>query len=43
MVNQLLDIHYLMVSKMSFLINPTVVDVETGLSADIMSKEGLNF
>ncbi len=26
-----------------FLINPTVVDVETGLSADIMSKEGLTF
>ena len=25
------------------LINPTVVDVETGLSADIMSKEGLTF
>ena len=26
-----------------FLINPTVVDVETGLSAEIMSKEGLTF
>ena len=25
------------------LVNPTVVDVETGLSADIMSKEGLTF
>ena len=29
--------------KDGFLINPTVVDVETGLSADIMSKEGLTF
>ena len=29
--------------KDKFLINPTVVDVETGLSADIMSKEGLTF
>ena len=26
-----------------YLINPTVIDVETGLSADIMSKEGLSF
>ena len=29
--------------KDGFLINPTVVDVETGLSADMMSKEGLTF
>ena len=29
--------------KDGFLINPVVVDVETGLSADIMSKEGLTF
>ena len=29
--------------KDGFLINPTVVDVETGLSANIMSKEGLTF
>lgn len=29
--------------KDGFLINPTVVDVETGLSAEIMSKEGLSF
>ena len=29
--------------KDGFLINPTVVDVETGLSADIMSKEGLTW
>ena len=29
--------------KDKFLINPTVVDVETGLSANIMSKEGLTF
>ncbi len=29
--------------KDGFLINPTVLDVETGLSADIMSKEGLTF
>ena len=29
--------------KDGILINPTVVDVETGLSADIMSKEGLTF
>ena len=29
--------------KDGFLINPTVVDVETGLSAGIMSKEGLTF
>jgi type I restriction enzyme R subunit len=29
--------------KDGYLINPTVVDVETGLSADMMSKEGLVF
>ena len=29
--------------KDEILVNPTVVDVETGLSADIMSKEGLIF
>ena len=29
--------------KDGFLVNPTVIDVETGLSAEIMSKEGLVF
>ena len=29
--------------KNNYLTNPTVIDIETGLSADIMSKEGLSF
>ncbi len=29
--------------KQNYLINPTVIDVSTGLSAEIMSKEGLTF